>query len=1390
MKAKLDFKSKRTIIITAIIAVLAIGAGVGGYFYAKGNNQAGATNGVDGSQVTEQASTDTPSNNNPENDGADANNGNGADETTATTNGTTGDNTNGNNGNGATDGNAGNNGNATTGNNGATGNARTNTGRTANGTGNTTNGATTPTNADDTATTTYENVIENIVVEEPWESHSVNWTPEKLNTSIPEVNVNKPQLESSKTAYVQGEEITGKPVNTAIQKGGEITYVINIKNTGDIDASKVMVYDNVPEGTELVNNEEGTIETIKNNDGKDIQRIVWEKDVKAGEEVSVSFTVKVTADSIDLIENTAKVNGKDTDKTKTPVLTSSKKAILVDEDRELEKEESVKVGQKIKYVITAENTSEVDAVTTISDIVPEGTENATEITKPGELKDGTITWKNIPVKAGEKAEVSFVVTVSKDTIKSIKNAAKVADTDTPSVETKVANISTEKRSEASATPLKEEDTITYTLTATNKGDGKGSVIISDEVPTGTSIVGEEGKEVTLTSNSTTKTYSIDELVDGINVELESNETKSLTFTVKINSFTENDENVTTELDKETGIKTSTRIITNAEAKQDGKDIPETTDKVEKEYVKISTRKIWDDQDNQDGIRPDSITINLLENGTKKDSIIVKADEEGNWKYEFINLPKYINDKEVSYTVTEDAVTGYTPATTGNAEEGYTITNTHNVAKTEVSVTKVWEDNDDQDGIRPESITVQLKADGENAGEAVTLNEENNWSHTWEDLDVNKEGTKIAYTVVEDGVPEGYTSRPTGNAEEGYTITNTHTPELVNENGEISVRKVWEDNNDYYEERPESITVTLKEGNEVTNKTLTLSATNNWQGKFTGLPKFEDGNEISYSVVESDVDNYETSIEVEATGVTSTGENKTGFVVTNRYENVKIHTKTYVTSQEEDIEKKSKVDFVFVLDVSSSMVDDNSTKAKDMVAAVNKAIRTIMKSPDNRIAVVTYSGPTSTSYNVSNTTNLNTVLPLAHYDIEDDEDYLTYSNKKITGDITINVQGGTYTQSGIQKGAEILKGAPEKEGRTPVMILLTDGEPTWATSSYNNVGNSTVGNGATPSNTDTGRTNAALMGYYTILSANYFKNQIATSYGTNAYMFTIGMGLSENNIYARTLLNPDQTNMNAASETNSNSKTHLMYDYLNSDYNPYKDNYSYADGSYMGDMDENRLSGILSTITHTVTDIYTETSTRTTNIKKTPSKYELERLDTNKDITIKLDENEEVDYKVLELIQNSVVVVENEKYYIDLNASLFTGIKNIEITYYEMHANNSNRLLSKSVSIDSENGEIEETEKVETVEKEEKNTDKKITDNNKNVETEKDAIIEENKTELNDASETENTVIEKDEKVETTEKSEENEVKNEEESTKTSEEKEENSNKESDENSITNVDSEI
>ena len=91
-----------------------------------------------------------------------------------------------------------------------------------------------------------------------------------------------------------------------------------------------------------------------------------------------------------------------------------------------------------------------------------------------------------------------------------------------------------------------------------------------------------------------------------------------------------------------------------------------------------------------------------------------------------------------------------------------------------------EDNDDQDGIRPESISVTLLADGEEADvedATATLNEDNDWTYTWEDLDVNKAGTAIEYSVDEVEVEEYETEigEVTGDAEEGFEveITNTH-----------------------------------------------------------------------------------------------------------------------------------------------------------------------------------------------------------------------------------------------------------------------------------------------------------------------------------------------------------------------------------------------------------------------------------------------------------------------------------------------------------------------------------------------------------------------------------------------------------------------------------------
>ncbi|WP_339327021.1 Cna B-type domain-containing protein, partial [Ligilactobacillus salivarius] len=55
---------------------------------------------------------------------------------------------------------------------------------------------------------------------------------------------------------------------------------------------------------------------------------------------------------------------------------------------------------------------------------------------------------------------------------------------------------------------------------------------------------------------------------------------------------------------------------------------------------------------------------------------------------------------MTYTVTENADAGYT-----STVDGYNVTNNHTPATVKVSGTKTWNDNNNQDGIRPSSITV-------------------------------------------------------------------------------------------------------------------------------------------------------------------------------------------------------------------------------------------------------------------------------------------------------------------------------------------------------------------------------------------------------------------------------------------------------------------------------------------------------------------------------------------------------------------------------------------------------------------------------------------------------------------------------------------------------------
>ena len=263
---------------------------------------------------------------------------------------------------------------------------------------------------------------------------------------------------------------------------------------------------------------------------------------------------------------------------------------------------------------------------------------------------------------------------------------------------------------------------------------------------------------------------------------------------------------------------------------------------------ITGTKTWNDSNNQDGKRSKSITVNLLANGRITDTKTVTADD--NWTYSFTDLPKYANGQEITYTVSELTVPGYTTT----IDDNYNITNSYTPGETSASVTKIWDDADNQDGIRPESITVALLANGTPTNKTVTLTAANNWTQTITGLPEKEDGEYITYTWTEVNVPEGYSLTGTSKNETVTTLTNTHTPELTS----ITGTKTWKDADNQDGKRPESITVNLfADGTKLKSQSVSADADGNWSYSFTDLPKYANGQEITYTVTEDAVDGYTT-----------------------------------------------------------------------------------------------------------------------------------------------------------------------------------------------------------------------------------------------------------------------------------------------------------------------------------------------------------------------------------------------------------------------------------------------------------------------------------------------------------------------------------------------------
>ena len=1192
MKAKLNFKSRRTISVISIIAVLAIVAGVSAYFFTKGNDTAGATNAGQEEQASNNGVAITENNNgqNGQNNAPESNS-NQPNSQDSTPNANQNDGTQNNDGvNNGTTGETGNNQGVANANQGTTG---TNTGATTQPRRTNNNVNTTTTNipgANTDATTTYEQVEENIVVENPWESHMVEWTPENV-----------------KTAVVSAKEVTGRDINiektaetstgkTAVSVGDEITYKIKITNNEEKVLNSLYIKDSIPEGTEFVSIDElGTV----NEEKTQVSWNLWNLGLKKGESKEVSFKVKVTekAKEIKTIKNIAYAENTPSDEdkpTKNPVLESSKSHEIVRNNEVIPSKENVpaKIGDKIEYTITVKNLGEVEGTTSIKDsdlaailenekatlegniILKNGNGNGTKIEK-----DDLINGFDITVKANETATVKFSLVVNK-------------------VDGKIKNVATIGGSKEDEDIVETEGVqVTKNVTSTDKdNDGKYDLdeIIKYEVEVKNIGSITLNNVVVNDDNSEEKTKTIDILAPG--------ETKTVEFTHKV---VEDDIKAGKVINKATAKDTpSNEVTTPTESANPSIDVQKTIVKVKDTEIPEDTEVTIKAQ------KDDKITYQIVATNNGNTTLSnVKITDDKNVTLESATLPERLADITI---------------TTGNTINA----NTNLLGR-----------ND---------ITLQ-------PGETITLTV----SYTLQKADVL--GSK---DFVNTATATGKYDKTEPKDENSATIETEFTPEM----GEKSVEKVWDDEN-YASNRPKEITVQLMNGTTKVGDPVKLSETNGWKHTWTQLPlEDENGKAITYKVEEDKVENYTTTYSKEQNGK---------FVITNSYNKPKAGGTITIHSTKSQ-EVNAPLDVVFILDTSGSM-DDNS-RATNAVTAINKAIAQVQGyNEHNRVGVVGFSGTYDAytdglgSYHPGSKdkTDSTELLKLDRYTAKttsnDVKQYLTI-NKDNQINTNVNelktqngryVDGATYTQIGIAEAANMLQKADKKvtiDGvevtRTPVIILISDGEPTYYTENYKAVTSQNRGGNGSSTTAD--------YGYYTILSANYYKQQVTTHYGRTAMMYTIGIGISKDNnndLFARTVLNPDTDNKNACKATYDRwspwqSEEYNLYDKI-------KNTSNYADGAYFGEMTEDQLTKILEKVIQG--SIPKERTEKITAEQIKNAKVELKDIDTTKEFSLKAGETT---YNTFANAKTAGVIAGDETngYYVDLTK--VPAGSDLEISYHE------------------------------------------------------------------------------------------------------------------------------
>ena len=202
-----------------------------------------------------------------------------------------------------------------------------------------------------------------------------------------------------------------------------------------------------------------------------------------------------------------------------------------------------------------------------------------------------------------------------------------------------------------------------------------------------------------------------------------------------------------------------------------------------EFVLTVTKK-WNDNDNADSMRPSSLLVRLVANGVKTERT-AELNAENGWKHTFTDLDSADSSgNAIRYAVAEENASSDYRASQSEeitqaekphcvVTDAFELTNTYEPQLTTVAGTKIWNDDDNAAGKRPDSIEVNLYADGKLAQSKKVRGGENDtkWSFSFEGLRLNgAPDTPIRYTVDEQYVA-GYDTV----VDEDGNITNTYDP---------------------------------------------------------------------------------------------------------------------------------------------------------------------------------------------------------------------------------------------------------------------------------------------------------------------------------------------------------------------------------------------------------------------------------------------------------------------------------------------------------------------------------------------------------------------------------------------------------------------------------------